>query len=134
MAEQANLSDLLGGGAGQTVGLGDLNTTFKVGNQNMSQLIQAVQALAAIFPRVTSITVGTFTCAAAATTTVTETLVAANSFIVPFPTNAAAATLMAGATSLYLSARTADTSFAVTTANAAAAAGTETFVYLLVTP
>jgi len=38
---------------------------------------------------------------------------------------------MGGATSLYISARTAWTSFAVTTANAGAAAGTETFNYIV---
>lgn len=104
-----------------------------IGNQNLSANFQAlIAALAAIFPQVSSITGGSFTCAAAATTTVTQTLTTANSYIVPIPTNAAAGTLMAGATSLYLSARTANTSFAFTTANGAAAAGTETFIYLLV--
>ena len=77
---------------------------------------------------------GTFTAAAAATTTVTQTAVTATSFVTLTPTNASAATLMAGATSLYLSARTPGASFAVTTANAAAATGTETFSYLIFNP
>lgn len=74
---------------------------------------------------------GTFTCGAAATTTVNDTRVTTTSVIRLMPTNAAAATLMGAATSLYVSARTAATSFAVTTANAAAAAGTETFEYTI---
>lgn len=74
---------------------------------------------------------GTFTCTAGATTTVNDTDVTATSIILLMPTNAAAATLMNGATSLYVSARTASTSFALATANAAAAAGTETFEYEL---
>lgn len=76
--------------------------------------------------------VGTFTCANNATTTVNNTAVTASSLIYLFPTNAAAATLEGAATKLYISARTAGTSFAVTTGNGAAAAGTETFNYLIV--
>lgn len=75
---------------------------------------------------------GTFTCAAAATTTVADTNVKATSIILITPTNAAAGTLQGAATHLYVSARTADTSFAVTTASGGAAAGTETFMYLIV--
>lgn len=74
---------------------------------------------------------GTFTCGAAATTTVNDVRVTATSRILLQPTNAAAANLMNGATSLYTSAKTGATSFAVTTANAAAAAGTETFDYVV---
>lgn len=75
---------------------------------------------------------GTFTCANAASTTVSDTNTKATSLIFIFPTNAAAATLMAGASSLYLSARTADTSFVLSTADSGAAAGTETFIYILI--
>lgn len=79
---------------------------------------------------------GTFTCANAAATTVNDAtaaaLITATSVISLMPTNAAAATLMGAATSLYVSARTAGTSFVVTTANAAAAAGTETFEYEII--
>ena len=74
---------------------------------------------------------GTFTLTAAVTTTVTDKRVTANSVILLTPTNAAAATLMGSAKALYLSARTAQTSFAVSTANAVAAAGTETFQYAI---
>jgi hypothetical protein len=74
---------------------------------------------------------GSFTLSAAATTTVNDTDVTATSTIMLMPTNAAAATLMGSAKALYISARTAGTSFAVSTASAAAAAGTETFEYQL---
>jgi hypothetical protein len=47
------------------------------------------------------------------------------------PTNAAAATLMGSAKSLFISARTAGVSFQVSTANGVAAAGTETFDYYI---
>jgi hypothetical protein len=77
-------------------------------------------------------TQGTFTCANAATTVVTNTNVKATSTIVLTPTNAAAATLQGAATALYLSARTAGASFTVATADASSAAGTETFQYLIV--
>ncbi len=75
--------------------------------------------------------VGTFTLSAAATTTVANTSVTANSLIFLFPTNSAAAGVMGSAKSLYVSAKTAGVSFAVTTGNGSSAAGTETFNYLL---
>jgi len=75
--------------------------------------------------------VGTFTAGAAATTAVTNTSVTAASIIFIQPTNAAAATLMAGASSLYISARAAGVSFTVATADAGNAGGTETFNYLV---
>ena len=98
----------------------------------VQQLGNLINALTGLLPF--SGATGTFTCAASATTTVTNTSVAANSIILITATNAADGTLMAGATSLYLSARTAGTSFAFATANAAAAAGTETFQFLIVNP
>lgn len=73
--------------------------------------------------------VGSFTLGAAALTTVNNANVLAGSRIILTPTNAVAAALMGSAKALYVSARTAGTSFGVTTANAAAAAGTETFDY-----
>jgi parallel beta-helix repeat protein len=74
---------------------------------------------------------GTFTAANAATTVVTNTLITAQSVITIMPTNAAAATLMAGAASLYVSAKTEATSFTVATADASSAAGTETFDFYI---
>ncbi len=87
---------------------------------------------AAEWQRIPLTVAGVFTCAANTTTTTANIAVTASSIILLTPTNAAAATLMGGATSLYLSARTAGTSFAFTTANGAAAAGTETFAYVIV--
>ena len=109
------------------VGLGDINTTLKNSNQNFSQLLQL---LGALFPR----TIGTFTMPAAATVTVTQPAVSANSIIVPLPTNASAATLMGSSKHLYQSAVVAGTSFTLATGSAAAAAGTETFIYFIITP
>ena len=117
-----------------SVGIGDVVTTLKIANQNSSLLIQAINALTAVltaaFPQVT----GTFTLGAAATTVVTQTNTKTNSIVLLMPSNAAAATLMGSAKALYVSARSAGASFTVATANAAAAAGTETFSYTLINP
>lgn len=112
----------IGGDGG---GLGDIGTTLQLGNQNFSQLIQAVLS---IFPRVG----GSFRLSAAATTTVTQASIAANSIVLFVPTNAAAATLQSGASAIYHSNNTAGASFQVTTASGTAAAGTETFNYIVV--
>lgn len=72
---------------------------------------------------------GSFTLAAAATTTINDVDVRALSNIALTPTNAAGATLISGAKSLYISNRTEYTSFAVATADGTAAAGTENFSY-----
>lgn len=97
----------------------------KFRNQILSQLVTALQS---IVPRVA----GTFTLAAAATTTVPQTATTSTSFIQLTPLNASAATLMGSAKALYISARTQGSGFTVATANAAAAAGTEQFQYTLV--
>lgn len=112
--------------------IADLNTQLKLGNQNSSLIAAALQALVAAFPQVSSISGGAFTLAASASTTVSQTLVKANSIVLCFPTNAAAATLQGSNKSLYISARTANTSFVVSTASAASAAGTETFLYVII--
>lgn len=90
-------------------------------NQLMAKLVGIMSTL---FPRST----GTFTMAAASSKVITDANVTTSSFIPPpTPTNAAAATLMAGATSLYVTAGAG--SFTVTTANGAAAVGNEQFSY-----
>lgn len=77
-------------------------------------------------------TTGTFTMDADASTTVSDTSVQTTSRITITPTNAAAATLVAGASSPYVTSKTANTSFNVDTADGGNAAGTETFDYQIV--
>src|SRR5690242_8565036 len=109
-------------------------TEDKLRNQVLAQMVQALGTLAAAFPRVSAVAFGTFTLGAAASTVVSQTTTQANSVILMTPTNAAAGTLQGSAKSLYVSARTANTSFTVATASGAAAAGTETFMYVILTP
>lgn len=80
------------------------------------------------------ITFGTFTMAAAATTTVPQTAVQSNSNISLTPTNAAAGTLVGSTKAPYISAISPGVSFTVATASGVSAAGTETFQYLISTP
>lgn len=96
-------------------------------NQVLTQLVNAVLKT---FPRVN----GSFTMTAAATTVVTQTAVTANCRIFLASTNAAAGTLVGSAKSPYISVKTVGASFTVATANAASAAGTETFDYVIVIP
>lgn len=93
----------------------------------VQQLAQIRSALATRSPA----SIGTFTLAAAATTTITDANVTATSFVDWQPTNAGAATLMSGAKSLYRSTITPGTSFVVATADGNSAAGTETFQYAI---
>jgi hypothetical protein len=90
------------------------------------------QAILSSFPRV----YGSFTLSAAATTTVANSSVVAGSIIIPFPTNAAAAGLMGSAKCLYqdTSLNVVGTSFSVKTGDGVAAAGTETFNYIMINP
>lgn len=108
-------------------GLVDIGTQLKLANQNMSVLIQTISS---IFPRVT----GSFTAAAASTTTVANADIAANSIVALFPTNAAARTLQAGANMLSVSATSAGVGFTAATAGGGSAVGTETFSYYAVNP
>lgn len=75
---------------------------------------------------------GTFTLDADASTTVVNTNVFANSTILLMPTNDSAATLMGSSEGLYVSARTVQTSFAVSTADGGSATGDETFQYIII--
>lgn len=74
---------------------------------------------------------GSFTFTNTNTTVVNNICVTGNSKIVLFPTNASAATMVSGAKSPYISAKTVGVSFTVATANGQAAAGTETFNYII---
>lgn len=96
-------------------------------NQNLGAF---VSAFATAFPLHSNR--GSFTMAAAASKVVTDTTIKVGSIVLLMPTNAAAATLMAGANSLYVSARTPGASFTVATAGGGNAAGSETFEYLAV--
>lgn len=75
---------------------------------------------------------GTFTCDAAATTTILDSDVRADSRVVIMATNVHAAQLMASGKALYVSAKTASTSFSVSTADGGSAIGDETFDYIIV--
>jgi hypothetical protein len=94
-------------------------------NSNLGQL---VKDFASKFPL--SAFSGSFKCAAATTTTVTDTNVKLNSKIFLMATNATAGALEAGANKPYVSARNAGASFVITSAGAAA--GTETYEYIVV--
>lgn len=108
-------------------GLSDIATNGQNLNANISKLITTLQAILPF-----SGSVGTFTAAAAASTTVNDVNVKANSFIALMETNAAAGTLQATSERLYVSARTAGTSFTVSTSDGGDAAGTETFSYVII--
>lgn len=90
------------------------------------------QAILTTFPRA----YGSFTLSAAATTTIANSSVVAGSIVIPFPTNAAAATLMGSAKCLYqdTTLNVVGTSFSLKTGNGVAAAGTETFNYIMINP
>lgn len=110
----------------------DINSTLQANGKNLNEAIRLLGLLLGglFLTRST----GSFTLGAAATTVVPNTEVTSTSLPLLIPTNAAAATLMGSNKSLYISARTAGASFTVATASAAAAAGTETFSYILVNP
>jgi hypothetical protein len=107
--------------------LDDAVSTLKGLVQNLSQVITTLNN---VFPR----TVGSFTMPAAATATVTQPAVKANSDVLLQATNASAATLMGSAKALYISTIAAGSSFTVATASGGNAAGTETFAYIVVSP
>jgi hypothetical protein len=91
---------------------------------------ELVRAFRTAFP--TKWSIGAFTCAAAVTTTVNDINVTATAHITLTALNVAAANMAAGVTAPYVSARTPGVSFAISTANGAAAAGTEQFSYHVV--
>lgn len=109
--------------------LDDVVNALKSGNQITALLQSSVAALGPFLGY--RVYVGTFTCAANTNTTVTNTNVTATSYIFWMPTNATAGTLEGSTRKLYLSLRTAGASFRVTTASGVAAAGTETFLYMI---
>ena len=72
---------------------------------------------------------GTFTATAAASTVISNTNQQTGMRVSLFPTNAAAATLQAGANALYFAGTFDATTFTLVTTGGGAAAGTETFAY-----
>ncbi len=94
----------------------------------VSQLSALVQAFSG------RLSFGTFTLGAAATTVVQNTAVKGNSYISWVPSNAAASALEGSAKCLYKSTVAAGASFTVATGNAVAAAGTETYDYIIISP
>lgn len=96
----------------------DIVTKLGESNKILAQLVQTLQDLS---PTAT----GTFTMDADSSTTVTNAAIAASSFVMIWPTNASAGTLV-GAGIYWLAA---SGSFTVTTSSGAAAAGTETFAW-----
>lgn len=105
-----------------TASSGDIVTALQGMTRLLSSLVKVFQG---------SYVTGTFTLAAAASTTVTQPGVKSGASISLTPTNASAATLQGSVKALYVSAVTPGASFTVSTANAASAAGTETFSYLI---
>ena len=99
---------------------------MKGANQNLGAL---VGILASAFPLHSNR--GSFTMAAAASKAVADTSIKTGSVILAMPTNASAATLLAGSHNLYFT-TSPGVGFTVHTADGGNAAGTETFDYLAV--
>jgi hypothetical protein len=105
-----------------TASSGDVVTALQGMTRLLSSLVKVFQG---------SYVTGTFTLAAAASTTVTQPEVKSSASISFTPTNASAALLEGSNKALYISAVTPGASFTVTTSSGGAAAGTETFSYLI---
>jgi hypothetical protein len=108
-------------------GIAELVRNGSISNQLLGLIVEALRGI-------TRFKIGTFNAANATSTVVNDTSVSASSFIGLMETNAAAGTLQAGTNRLYVSARSAGTSFTVATAGGGSAAGTETFVYIIISP
>lgn len=108
-------------------GADDIGRSLDAIARNGAQLIGALRNMRAT-------ATGTITLTAAASVTVNDTAVTGSSVILWMPTNASAASLLSGSKNLYLSARSAGTSFTLSTADATNASGGETFNYLIFAP
>ncbi len=101
----------------------------------VTQLRGVVQQLSAWVAAFTGrVVTGSFTMAAAATTTVAQPAVKATSVVQLQATNASAGTLMGSAKALYVSVLNPGVGFTVATASGGNAAGTETMQYSVFTP
>ena len=110
-----------------------------VASQIMTVLQQGVVAINQLATNILNTwprTTGTFTLAAAASTTVAQPAVKATSVVIPFAANAAAAALMGSSKSLYVPAASIvpGASFTVKTGDGTNAAGTELFTYAIFNP
>jgi len=113
----------------QKTGGGDIDMLAQVNgvNANLAKLVSTFQTR---FPL--SSFSGRFTMPAAATYVVTDANTKANSIIWPVPANAAAASMMATAKILWVSAKSAGANFTVATADGTAATGGQIFDYILI--
>lgn len=93
----------------------------------VSAILQILAQINESLKAVLASSTGTFTLDAGASTTVTDSAVSATSYVSITARNPAAATLMAGASNVYVVPGSG--SFTVATADAGNAAGTETFSY-----
>lgn len=111
------------GGAGLT----DIATQLKLGVQNSSQIVLALQSLVAR-------SFGSFTMTNTTSITILDSAVQSDSFIELMETNATAGTLQRSTTRLYVSARNPTVSFVLSTSSGAVAGAGGTFEYLLSNP
>ncbi len=102
----------------------DINSTLQGIVRQLSAWVKAFQG---------RVSTGTFTMAAAATTTVAQPNVASNSNIILTPYNAAAATLVGSAKSPYIQSINPGVGFVVATSSGSAV-GSEQFSYQVTTP
>lgn len=112
---------------GGNINLEDVVTQLAMGVRATMQVNETLKAI-------TRLSGGSFTMDAAATKAVSDTKVTANSRIILQATNSHAADLQAGAKALYISVKTAGTSFTVATQDGNAAVGDETFDYIIYNP
>lgn len=109
-----------------TASVGELNTTLKIANQNMSQLIQVISA---VFPRIT----GSFVFPnGAGSTSVPQPDIQSSDNIILLPSvgNSTAAGMFGSSKYPYVSSITSGTGFVVSTA-AGTATGTATLSYVV---
>ncbi len=112
---------------GTNINLEDVVTQLAMGVRATMQINETLKAI-------TRLSGGSFTMANAATKVVADPNVTANSRIILQATNSHAADLQAGAKALYVSTKTAGTSFTVATQDGNAAVGDETYDYIIYNP
>ena len=120
-------SPVIGGPTGPQLGgsLTDVVSTMQGSVRNLSAINQTLSNL---LPRI----VGSFTLTAATATVVTQPSIAANSYVIPFPTNATAA-LIVRTNGLFVSTLTPGASFTLSTQAGSATSG-GTFQYIVINP